>query len=168
MDLIALLDADEAAQQAARLCGIITEAELAALLGITRQRVSELARSGILKRVAPARFDMCEAVKAYCANLREQAGRAGRPSLGGDELKAQKIRQARESADKLEIQNQAARRELVPAIEVQREWESILRGVRAGLLAVPSRVATRLGHLTAHDLSEMDLEIRAVLAELAE
>jgi len=48
MDLIALLDADEAAQQAVSLFEIITEAELAALLGITRQRVSELARSGIL------------------------------------------------------------------------------------------------------------------------
>jgi phage terminase Nu1 subunit (DNA packaging protein) len=34
------------------------------------------------------------------------------------------------------------------------------------MLAVPSRVSQRLPHLLAHDLSEIDLEIRAALAEL--
>jgi phage terminase Nu1 subunit (DNA packaging protein) len=38
--------------------------------------------------------------------------------------------------------------------------------VRAGLLAVPSRVAARLPHLTAHDILEIDREIRAALAHL--
>ena len=35
-----------------------------------------------------------------------------------------------------------------------------------GLLAVPSRVQQRLPHLTAHDVSELDREIRDVLAEV--
>ena len=31
----------------------------------------------------------------------------------------------------------------------------VLRGVRAAMLAVPSRVAQRLPHLTAHDVAEI-------------
>ena len=34
------------------------------------------------------------------------------------------------------------------------------------MLAVPSRVAQRLPHLTAHDVAEIDAEVRAVLAEI--
>jgi hypothetical protein len=36
--------------------------------------------------------------------------------------------------------------------------------VRAGMLAVPSRVAARLPHLSKHDVAETDAEIRAALA----
>jgi phage terminase Nu1 subunit (DNA packaging protein) len=42
----------------------------------------------------------------------------------------------------------------------------VLRTVRAGMLAVPSRVVQRLPHLTAHDVTEIDGEVRAVLTEI--
>jgi phage terminase Nu1 subunit (DNA packaging protein) len=35
----------------------------------------------------------------------------------------------------------------------------VLRTVRAGVLAVPSRCAKPLPHLTAHDVTEIDCEI---------
>jgi len=38
--------------------------------------------------------------------------------------------------------------------------------VRAGMLAVPSRCAQRLPGLTAHDVSEIDREVRAALTEV--
>jgi terminase small subunit / prophage DNA-packing protein len=40
------------------------------------------------------------------------------------------------------------------------------RTVRAGMLAVPSRAGARLPHLTAHDIAEIDAEVRAVLTEI--
>jgi phage terminase Nu1 subunit (DNA packaging protein) len=49
---------------------------------------------------------------------------------------------------------------------VQAEWSDILRIVRAGMLAVPSRVAARLPHLSRSDVAEIDAEIRAALNEL--
>jgi terminase small subunit / prophage DNA-packing protein len=58
------------------------------------------------------------------------------------------------------------RRELVPATEVEAEWSGVLRTVRAGILAVPSRVQQRLPHLTPHDVAEIDAEVRAALAEI--
>ena len=55
---------------------------------------------------------------------------------------------------------------LLDAGAVQSEWSGVLRTVRAGMLAVPSRAAARLPHLTTHDVSEIDSEVRAVLTEV--
>jgi phage terminase Nu1 subunit (DNA packaging protein) len=49
---------------------------------------------------------------------------------------------------------------LVEAAAVEAEWDDVLRTVWAGLLAVPSRLAARLPHLTAHDVAEIDAEVR--------
>jgi phage terminase Nu1 subunit (DNA packaging protein) len=43
-----------------------------------------------------------------------------------------------------------------------------LRTVRAGILAVPSRVAARLPHLSRTDIAEIDAEVRAALTELGD
>ncbi|WP_426433857.1 hypothetical protein [Bradyrhizobium genosp. P] len=59
------------------------------------------------------------------------------------------------------------RGELVEAAAVEAEWSGILRTVRAGMLAVPSRVAARLLHLSRADVAEIEAEIRAALAEIA-
>ena len=42
----------------------------------------------------------------------------------------------------------------------------MLRMVRAGMLAVPSRCAARLPHLSAHDVAVIDAEVRAVLTDI--
>lgn len=80
---------------------------------------------------------------------------------------AEKIRLANAQAVKVELQNAQARKELLPAKAVEAEWSAVLRDVRAGMLAVPSRVQQRLPHLSAHDVSEIDREIRDALAALA-
>src|SRR5437867_12750798 len=49
------------------------------------------------------------------------------------------------------IEVQQKRGRLLPAADVAREWEGIVRDARAALLAVVSRVRARLPHLTAHD-----------------
>jgi phage terminase Nu1 subunit (DNA packaging protein) len=61
-----------------------------------------------------------------------------------------------------------ARREgrVLDAAAVQREWEDVLRTVRAGVLAVVSRVRARCPHLTAADVQVIDEELRAALTAL--
>lgn len=145
--------------------GTMTEVELGAFLGIGTSRIRTLARDGHLVKVGRGRFEVRASLRNYLARLRDGAVKGG--GQVPDEMKAAKLRQTEAAAQKIEIQNAAARGELLPASAVASEWAGILRAVRAGLLAVPSRVSARLGHLSAHDLSEMDLEIRAVLAELA-
>ena len=59
------------------------------------------------------------------------------------------------------------RGELLEAREVEAEWCDVLRLVRAGMLAIPSRTGARLPHLSRDDLAAIEAEVRAALIELA-
>lgn len=146
----------------------IKTAALAGLLGITATRVQTLAKDGILIRADRGHFDFEESVRRYCANLREHAGRAGRPSLGGDELKQERTRLAKEQADATALKNAQLRGELAPVADTLREWQAVLRDVRAAMLAVPSRYASTQPHLTPHDIAALTDEIKRSLEGLAD
>lgn len=148
----------------------MTEAQLAAFLGIATSQVRTKTNEGVLirnpggKKGAPAGWDVRASLHGYLSRLREGAVKGGPQS---DELKAEKLRLAREQADKLEIANAAARGDMVRAADVEREWSNVLRDVRSTMLAVPSRVGSKLAHLSAHDVAEIDSEIKAALEGLA-
>ena len=139
----------------------MTEAALGDLLGISARRVRQLVTEGVLTKPLHRR----DSVRAYCGWLREKASRG---VAVVDDLKAEKIRQAREAADKLALQNAAARGELVTASAVESAWSNVLRDVRSMLLAVPSRCGASLPHLTAHDVAAIDGEIKSALRGLAD
>ncbi len=82
------------------------------------------------------------------------------------EVSRQRARLAKAQADIAELKAARQRGSLLDAEAVQSEWSAILRGVRAAMLAVPSRVAQRLPHLSPHDVREIDAEVRAVLTEI--
>lgn len=149
----------------------MTESQLAAFLGIATSQVRTKTRDGILIRIsggkkgAPAGWDVRASLLGYLSQLRDGAVKGG--GQVPDELKAEKLRLARHQADKLELANAAARGELVRAADVEREWANVLRDVRSTLLAVSSRVGSKLAHLTAHDVAEIDSEIKAALEGLS-
>lgn len=127
-----------------------------------------MVRDGVIPRAGRGQYSRRAAVRGYCAHLREHASRAGRPaSAANDALKDAKLRREMAAAEQLEIRNAASRAELLPAADVERAWRAILSDTRAALLAVPSRVGTRLPALTAHDVGEIAAEIRAALEGLA-
>lgn len=133
--------------------------------GLSIQTVSRLAREGVLVRTSRGQYALRKSVAAYIKHMRATASaRGGEQSL--ETLRAQKIRQAKAQADALELKAKLASGEVIPAIEVEAEWSSILRTVRAAMLAVPSRCSAKLNHLSPHDVSEIDAEVRAVLAEV--
>lgn len=103
--------------------------------------------------------DLPRKAKAPKVNL--PRGRSADPDLLA-ETKALK----RAQREKLELQNAQARGELLSAKAVEAEWAAILRDVRAGMLAIPSRLQQQLPHLSAHDVSEIDREIRDALNQL--
>lgn len=142
---------------------MVSAAVLAEWLGLTPNRVSTLARDGILPRGDDNLFPLRASVRAYADHAR--AGALGRRA--DVDLTAQKLRLATENADKLALQNAKARGDLASLTDVERAWAGILRDVRAALLALPSRAAARLGHLSAHDVKTLDSEVRAVLEELS-
>ena len=143
----------------------VTADTLAGWLGTTAARINTLAREGRVPRRADMLFDLRPAIGAYVADLKANKGNSA--LANNPELNAEKIRLARASAEKLESANLKAKGDLAPLADVERVWAGILRDVRAALLALPSRAASRLGHLTPHDIATLDREVRAVLEELA-
>ena len=80
----------------------------------------------------------------------------------------QRGRLAAAQASLAEIKAEKLRGSLVEAAAVEAAWSGVMRTVRAGMLAVPSRVSQRLPHLSAHDVVEIDAEVRAVLSDIGE
>lgn len=144
----------------------IDEATLAALLGVTTRTIRNLVSDGTITRLSnrPVRYDPAAVIPAYCEHLRNRVahGKATKAEVAA-EHQAERTRLAREQADKLALANAVARRDLIPAGEVEREWSAILREVRAAILAVPTRVEGELPHLTRADVLTVDRAVRDAL-----
>ncbi|WP_181404640.1 terminase small subunit [Asticcacaulis tiandongensis] len=161
LDLDELLGGTPAPRHPHNRPEIATEADLATFWDVSTRQVRKLLSDGVISKLDGRNYDVQVCTAAYLKHL------AQKRSSGNSTLEAEKIRLAREQADKLELQNAAARGEYVAASDVQNTWATILRDVRASALALPGRVQTRLPHLTAHDIKIIDSEIRTVLTELS-
>lgn len=143
----------------------VSAKDLANVLGVKDRTVRDFADRGLVIRAGRGRYRLVASVRSYCEHLRATASGRG----GEDEAKtltAERTRLAREQADQTALKNAALRRDLVPAAEVEREWSEILRRVRSGCMAIPSRIRQSLTHLTAYDVQAIDAEVRVVLAEI--
>lgn len=143
---------------------VVSGAEMAEMLGVSRRSVSEFAERGIIEKISRNRFALQRSIRLYSEHLRSVA--AGRGGDGTQELTTERARLAREQADATALKNAAMRLELVSAVEVQREWSMICRRVRNAILAVPSRARQTLPHLTSFDVEQIDREIRDALTGL--
>jgi Phage DNA packaging protein, Nu1 subunit of terminase len=142
--------------------GTVTRAALRDLLGVSENRSRDLVARGVWVRLDKTRFDTRASIAGHVADLALQAKKGHTP-----ELDVEKLRLAREQADKLALANARARGDMLDANAVAREWASVLRDVRAAILSTPSRIGSRLPHLTAHDVGEISQELVAVLQLLA-
>ena len=143
----------------------VTAPILARWLGVSGKTVYELAKAGIVVKAGRGLYKLEESVTRYCEHVRRTASqRGGEASL--EAMREERIRIAKEQADALALKNKAARGEMLEAATVEAGLASEYRSVRAGMLAVPSRCAGRLPHLTPHDIAEIDAEVRAALTEL--
>ncbi len=122
---------------------------------------------GVIAKIGRGKYKLVESVRLYTEHLRGVAsGRGGED--GVLDLTAERARHAKEQADNLALKNAALRRDLVPVADVEREWITIGRQIRSGVMAVPSRVRQSLPHLTAYDSDVIDREIRDALTGLGE
>lgn len=144
---------------------LVSGAVVARWLGITDHTVREMAKAGIVVRAGRGVYRLEESVRRAFEHTRQTASqRGGADSL--EAMRAERIRIARAQADALESKNAELSGKTFTAEAIEREWTDILRTVRAGMLAVPSRCAGRLPHLSRSDISEIDREVRAVLTEV--
>lgn len=143
---------------------VVSAADMAEVIGVSRRSVSEFSERGIIDRVGRNRFALQRSVKLYCEHLRAVA--AGRGGDGTQELTAERARLAKEQADATALKNAVARRDLVSTHQVEREWVAVCRKIRNAVLAVPSRVRQTLPHLTSFDVEQISRELRLTLTDL--
>lgn len=141
-----------------------TESDLADFWGVSTRQVRALLSGSVIAKTDSGLYDVADSTKRYLQHLIASAKLRGGEN---PELKQERLRLVREQADAVELKNQQKRGELVHAKQVEAGWCDILRTVRAGLLAVPGRVGSRMALSQTH-ISEIDLEIRSVLKELGE
>jgi phage terminase Nu1 subunit (DNA packaging protein) len=146
----------------ARDSDIVTATELAEFIGVSPRSVTELGRRGIAVRAGSSRWRLRESVQRYCDDLRQRGGGVAVQASAA----AERGRLAKEQADALALKNARLRGSLLDAEAVEREWSSILSMVRSGVLAAPSRIRSRLPHLSPADLAAVEIELQAVLTEL--
>jgi terminase small subunit / prophage DNA-packing protein len=143
----------------------VSAVELGRILGISGRAVREHSLNGVLTKDARGRYPFPGAVVQYCEHYRKiAAGRGGTGAVAS--TTAQRARLIAAQADAVEAKNARERGSLLDAAAVERGWCDLVRQSRAAVLAVPSRCQQRLPHLTLHDVSEIDHELREALREL--
>lgn len=114
----------------------VTDAQLAALAGVSTRRIRQLAEAGRLTRVGRNRYELGE---AFAALVEEMSG--------GDkasELTAERVRKLRAEATMAELQLAKERGEVAPLAECEKAWEQFCVILRTNLLLIPTRIAQSL------------------------
>lgn len=131
----------------------VTRATLAKALGLTTRAVNELVTNGVAVKTGRGEYDMIASVANYIEKLRKPDGSA-------------KDRLTTAQADLAELKLAAESHKLLDSMQVQSTWEATLRELRAAMLAIPNRIQSELGNLSAHDIAAIDRNIRETLTEL--
>ena len=151
----------------------LSKSGFAKKVGVTPGRVSQLIKLGLPVDadgkidVARGRIWLAENVNPVRSAAQKQDALPFTEEGKQASLTTERIRLAKEHADAAEFKNAQLRGELVRATSVEREWSAVLRKVRSGVMAVPSRIRQQLPHLTGHDMEIIDRELRAALEDLS-
>jgi phage terminase Nu1 subunit (DNA packaging protein) len=127
----------------------LTQAEFAALVGMTQQAVSDLQKRHVLRpNVTGAAW-----LLAYCEHLREQAaGRAG-------QLAEARAALDNERREEIAMRNAVKRREYLPAVIIAQVLAKAGRQIAGTLDGLVPAVRRRWPELTAEQLRLLEAEI---------
>ncbi len=141
---------------------MVGAAGLAVLLGLSERRIRELRDQGVIPEAGKGQYRLGDAIPAYCAHIRPAAGKgAAGGSEAGSALDQARIEVLNEQRDKLRMLNAQMRGETVLAEDLEMVVGAIVDGVRARILALPTRAAPLVVGL------ETLAEARDKLTELA-
>ncbi len=135
------------------LDAVCTQAQFGELVGISQPAVSDLLARDVLKRGDPAGVWLL----AYCEHLRTIA--AGRDPDG--ELSTERARVARETADRIAMQNAISRKEFAPVAYLEIVLGDVARQIAQRLDALVPQVRRRLPDLPPSVLSQITAEVIA-------
>jgi phage terminase Nu1 subunit (DNA packaging protein) len=140
---------------------LVTSVQLARILRMSVSRVEALAAQGTFVRFKTGQFLLAASVGPYVEKLRTVASGRETP------VSKSKERLAEAQAAIAEHKQQMLRGEFIPVAEHERRLTDVCRYLRGGILALPSRIAGHLPHMTKSEVALMDAEVRDVLSQLA-
>jgi phage terminase Nu1 subunit (DNA packaging protein) len=157
------------------LSAAVTMVAFAKLHGVSRAAAYKWKARGLIVHTANGRVDVAASnarLDTYGSRRRSAAGAALKSEEGGPQedplawSTPEAIRRREIATAQLRrIEADRAAGKVAAVEDTEREWTAAFAAVRAGVLAAPSRVAARLPNLTLDDLSVIDDELRAVLAQ---
>ena len=135
--------------------------ELAAVLGITPRYVRMIVKAGHITAVDEATYILGDAVQGFVRYQKEQA-------KDDSPEKAEAARLKKEQADRLAMENEIRRRNVVRVDEVRQVLGPVFIALRQALLAIPTRVSALIATSDSEkDIHKrLDTEIRQTLEEL--
>lgn len=145
---------------------MVSEAELAAVLGVTGRRVRQLVEDGILHRSGKGRYLLCDSVRLFFterSQIDTEDLKLDRARRAADvQIKASKAAIAKMTAD--ELKGTMHRAEDVAALT-----EDLIYAIRGALIALPGRLAVDVAAAnTPAETSEIiRKEVHKVMRELA-
>lgn len=133
----------------------VSAKNLAAVLGITPGRVSQLATAGTFAAGDDGLYDLTLAVPAYIA------GRI--PKTENGEKPSGKKRREEAMADIAEMERDELAGKLHKDEDIVKAWGGVLMAFRSKMLALPTKVAPRVEGLAS--IAEVEAEIRTLVNE---
>lgn len=146
---------------------IVNRHQLAAILGVHPDRISEYGQAGlpVLHRGGVGGSEESRRSQ-YDAVLCCQWVRRHRP--GGVAAQDARARLDVRRREEIELRMRVKNREVITVADVDRKWSAIAIEVRNTLLAVPTRLQARRPALTAPDILAVDTLVREALEGLAD
>lgn len=114
---------------------------LAGLFSLTEVRIQQLAKAGVIKKVAHGRYDLWASIKGYVRYLQDRSVGRGAGDGEGSEYNKHRARLFKARADEAEMRAAIMRGDCHDAEAVRECWLEGQANFRARLLGVPSKGA---------------------------
>lgn len=137
---------------------------IAKLLDLSERRVQQLSREGVIPKAERGRYELVPAVRGYIHYLRDRSLDVGVVSID-----VARQRKTAAEAELAEIELAKARADVASIEDVAKRWDAILSGVRARMLALPTKVAPMVTHENDQGIVKECIEnaIHTALGELS-
>lgn len=125
---------------------IVSVTELAEILGVEVRRVNQLAKSGIIDKVAHGKYELSDCVSRYISFLKKGRKEDGEESNDQSDLnpRYERARMYKAQAEKLEMDNAVTKKEYIHSSEVRNFLLEFGNLLVSQIDALPGRLSSSL------------------------
>ena len=135
---------------------------LSELLNISGTRIRQLVEEGVIVKLENGRYDLWSSVEGYIKFLQDRrVNQWDSRSEDQTDLKREQLRRTKEEADKLHLQNERTRGELVELIAVETLTEGMIKAMKSRILGMSMLTKKEQDSLLIELLSLRDMNLSA-------